>query len=111
MLSLLGVVALAAAPFVLTVLLLVLCGHRQDRLAARVARQVEITDAIHRELGAVVAPLLTRGPWGSYRLVIPAPLEQPGMVARALAIAYRVLRRWDAEGTERVQIVVIPRLS
>ena len=111
MLNLLGVITVAVIPFALTAILLLLCGRHQDVLAARVARQVEITDAIHRELGAVMAPLLTKGSWGRYRLVMPAPLEQPGLVARALAIAYRVLRSWDAKVAERVQIVVVPRSS
>src|SRR5262245_7058430 len=111
MLSLLGVIAVAVIPFAMTAILLVLCGRHQDMVAARAARQVEITDAIHRELGAVVAPLLTTGSWGRYRLVMPAPLEQPGLVARALDIAYRALRTWDAKVASRVQIVVVPRSS
>lgn len=111
MLTLLGVLTVVAMPFVLTAGLLVLCGRLQDRRAARVARQVEVTDAIHRELGAVVAPSLTRGPRGGYRLVLPAPLEHPGVVAGALAIVGRVVRGWGADVARRVEIVVVPRPS
>jgi hypothetical protein len=108
MLALLGVVVVIAIPFALIVGLLLLAGHVQEARAACAARQVAVTDAIHRELGAVVAPWLTRRR-GSYRLVIPAPLDRPGVVASALAIAYGVLRSWDAEMVERVQIVVVPQ--
>ena len=111
MLTLLGVVAITAAPFVLTIALLLLNGHLQERRAARVARQVEVTDAIHRELGAVVAPSLTRGPRGGYRLVLPAPLEHAGVVASTLAIVARVVRGWGPDAARRVEIVVVPRPS
>jgi hypothetical protein len=109
MLALLGVIASIAIPFAVIIGLLVLAERVQAAQAACVARQVAVTDAIHRELGAAVAPSLTRGRGGAYRLVIPAPLERPGIVGRALAIAYGVLRSWDAEAAERVQIVVIPQ--
>ena len=59
------------------------------------AQQIAVTDAIHRELGAVVAPSMAKRPWGQPRLVIPAPLERPHVVAAVLTIAHRVLRGWD----------------
>jgi hypothetical protein len=46
---------------------------------------------------------------GAPRLVIPAPLERPGMVAAVLAIVHRVLKAWDGAGTARIEIVVVPQ--
>ena len=109
MLALLGVVIAIIAPFALIVPLLLLVGRVQEARAGRVARQVAVTEAIHRELGAVVTPSVERGARGAYRLVIAAPLDRPGVVASALAIAYRVLRSWDAELADRVQIVLVPQ--
>ena len=75
------------------------------------AQQIAVTDAIHRELGAVVAPSMAKRPWGSPRLVIAVPLERPNVVAAVLTIAHRVLRGWDGGSATRIQIVMIPQVE
>ena len=109
MLTLLVAVTVVVLPFGAVVGLLLLAGRVQRGQQVRVAQQIAVTDAIHRELGAVVAPSLAKRLWGAPRLVIPAPLERPSMVAAVLTIAHRVLRGWDGAGTARIEIVVVPR--
>jgi hypothetical protein len=111
MLALFAAMTVIMVPFLVTAALLILCGRLQQRRARRAARQVEVTDAIHRELGAVVAPSLTRGTRGGYRLILPAPLEHASVVASALAIVHRVVGGWDAEEIRHMEIVVVPRVS
>ena len=109
MLTLLVPVVVVALPFVAVVALLLLVGRVQRGRETRAAQQIEVTDAIHRELGPVVAPSMTKRPWGPPRLVIPAPLERPSMVAAVLAIAHRVLRGWGGTASVRTEIVVVPQ--
>ncbi len=109
MLTLLVGGTLAALPLVMVAALLLLVDRLHRAQATRVAWQIAITEAIHRELGAVVAPSMSIRPWSRPRLVIPAPLGHPGLVAAVLAIAHRVLRGWDAAAARRLQIVVVPQ--
>ncbi len=53
------------------------------------ARQVMVTEAIHRELGAVVAPVVKKRMWGPWQIFIAAPFARPAVVERAIAIAHR----------------------
>jgi hypothetical protein len=109
MLGLLVAVTMVLLPFVGVVALLLLVGRLQRSQEARVAQQIAVTEAIHRELGAVVAPSMTKRPWGPPRLVIPVPLERPNVVAAVLAIAHRVLRGCEGGAAKRLQIVVVPQ--
>src|SRR5262249_14178266 len=109
MLTLLVTVVTVALPVVGVVALLVLVARVERGRQARVDQQIAVTDAIHRELGAGVAPSMTKPAWGPRRLVIPARLERPNVVAAVLAIAHRVLRGWEGADADRIQIVVIPQ--
>jgi hypothetical protein len=109
MLTLLVTAIAVALPVVLVVAELRLAERLQRARRARIACQIAVTDAIHRELGAVVAPSISTRPWGRPRLVIPAPLGRPGIVATVLAIAHQTLRRGDSPTGRRVQIVVVPQ--
>jgi hypothetical protein len=68
--------------------LLLLVGRRERRRDTCVARQVALTDAIHRQLGAVVAPVVTRRLGGGWRVSIAVPFESPMVVARVVAIVH-----------------------
>jgi hypothetical protein len=109
MLTLLVTGIVVALPVLFVVALLLLAERFQRAQQARVACQIAVTDAIHRELGAVVAPSITTRPWGRPRLVIPAPLEKPGVVGSVLDIAHRTLRASDSATGHRVEIVVVPQ--
>ena len=109
MLSVLVPVAVIAVLFLGLVGLLFAVTRWQRGRDRCVAQQIAVTDAIHRELGAVVAPSMVRTAWGSPRLVIPIPLERTNLVAAVLAIAHRVLENWDGGAPAGLEIVVVPR--
>lgn len=73
-----------------------------------VERQVAVTNAIHRELGAIVAPVVTKRVWGPWRVRIAVPLERPAVVGQVLAIAHRALAAPERPA-QRLQIVVTQR--
>jgi len=71
--------------------LLLIVGRRERRRDACVARQVALTDAIHRQLGAIVAPVVTRRLGGGWRVAIAVPFESPGVVARVIDIVHAAM--------------------
>jgi hypothetical protein len=54
-------IMIAVIPFLAVWALLVVSRRVAEAREARVARQIALTDAIHRELGAVAAPEVWRG--------------------------------------------------
>ena len=67
MTALLTALVVLAIPFLAVSALLVLAERREDRRQLARDRQIALTDAIHWELGAVVAPTVTRRPGGGWR--------------------------------------------
>src|SRR2546422_6340682 len=65
--------------------LLGLTARVERRRAAVIARQIELTDAIHREVGALVAPWVMRRPGGAWRVRIAVPFERPAGVEAIVA--------------------------
>src|SRR5262249_50823471 len=57
---------------------------RRRQLAC--AEQIALTDAIHRELGAIAAPCVTRESGGGWRVSMRVPLDRPGTVAALLHV-------------------------
>jgi hypothetical protein len=102
--TLIAATAVTLVPFLAVVVLLLMARSLERRRAERMARQVAVTDAIHRELGAVVAPTVDKPVLGPWRLRIPVPFERPALVARVLAAAHPAL-------PGPVQIVLVPRPS
>lgn len=107
--SALAGVALAAAPFVLVWALLALAGHAQRRRAAALARQIELTDAIHARLGAAVAPVVRRRLGGRWQVRIPVPFERPALVESVARIAREVMVSRDGRAAEAWELVLSPR--
>jgi hypothetical protein len=69
-----------------------LVAARLERRRARViARQVRLTDAIHREFGAVVSPVVEKSVFGPWQARFAVPLQEPAVVGRLVAIAEDVL--------------------
>ena len=94
--TLLAVVAVTLFPLAALVAPLLLAARVQTRHAAVIARQIELTDAIHRDLGAVVAPWVTRRPGGRWRVSIAVPFERPAVVEAVVAVVHRTfLERFD----------------
>ncbi len=106
MLTAIAVVVLALSPLVIVVALLELAARRERRIEGAVARQIALTDAIAEELGAVVAPVVTKRPWGPWQARMAVPFARPATTSQALAIAHRVLDRACAGGYE---IVLTPQ--
>ena len=78
-----------------------------------VQRQIAVTDAIHRELGAIVAPVVRRRGRHTWTVAVAAPLDRSLAVGRMLALAYEALA-CERAGTPRheapdVSFVVTPR--
>ena len=114
MLKLIAAFAVPLVPLIVVALPLAIAGfvlnaleRRRDR---RVARQIMVTDAIHRELGPVVAPLVRKPLWGPWQLEMAVPFTRPGVVGTALAIAHQTLAA-DAGGKkpDAFQIVLTPQ--
>jgi len=70
MIALLGALVVLGLPVAGLVVLLKVVDVLQRRRATTVARQIEVTDAIHREFGAIVAPTVRRAR-GVWRVVLP----------------------------------------
>lgn len=105
MLQPLAAVGIALVPFIAVVALLVVAERVQRRRDRVTARQVSITDAIHQELGPVVAPTVQKPAWGPWRVVIPVRFEDPGFAGHILKIAHRAL----AGSSASFQIVLVPQ--
>jgi hypothetical protein len=73
----------------------------------RYARQIALTNAIHMELGAVAAPVVSRRLGGPWRIGIAVPFEQPDTVAAIVRITDRVLG--ERRGADPFQIVLTGR--
>jgi hypothetical protein len=93
MLMLSTILAVVVLPLTSLTVLLLLVERIQRAREARIARQVGVTDAIHRELGAVVAPVVKRRMGGGWRVEIAVPFESPAIVGRIVAITHAAMLR------------------
>ena len=90
MTSTLLTVAIAATPLLTIAGLLRLVEWIRRRREARYARQIELTDAIHRELGAIAAPTVHRRRGGGWLVRMTVPLHRPAVVAALLRVTDQV---------------------
>jgi len=88
--TLLAVFVVTLFPLAAVLTLLGLAGCVERRRAAAIARQIDLTDAIHHDLGPVVAPWVTRRPGGRWRVRIAVPFDRPAIVEGVLATVRRV---------------------
>lgn len=79
----LAIAVVLVIPIVVLVGLLQLVNALERRRAEVVARQIALTDAIHAELGPVVAPRVRRGRGGRWIAVMAVP---PGELEVALMV-------------------------
>ena len=106
--SVIAAVAVSLVPFAAVLGLLWLSAWIERRRAMAVARQIELTDAIHRELGAVAAPTVQPARHGSWRVVMAVPVDRPETLGALVRIADRVILRADRVPGHRVEIAVTP---
>jgi hypothetical protein len=86
---------LASLPLVFVFGPLAFAAWRERRTDEARARQIAMTDAIHRDVGALVAPTVEPRLGGPWRVNIPVPFERPEVVASVLGIAHASSRAFD----------------
>jgi hypothetical protein len=101
----LALVTVVILPIMFVAALLVLAERSQRARAARVACQVALTEAIHRELGAVVAPVVRRRAGRGWRVEVAVPFERPAVVARIVSLARTATAR-DGAGASPLELVL-----
>lgn len=107
MLTATAVVVLLALPMAFTLGLLALATRIQRRRDEVIVRQIMVTDAIHREVGAVAAPVVQRRRGRRWRALIPVPFAHADLVGTVAAIAQRVLA--EADPASRVEVLLTPQ--
>jgi len=85
MIALAGVVVVIGMPVAALILVLKVVDVLQRRRADVIVRQIAVTDAIHAEFGAVVAPFVRRAGRG-WRVTLPIDARHPG-IARMMELA------------------------
>ncbi len=80
--------------------------HRRD---ARVGRQIALTDAIHRELGAAAAPEVRRTWSGEWVVSMRLALAREATVGAITRITHDLFRRLDHQDPPRLRVVLLPR--
>jgi len=106
MVTVAAVFATMLAPILVIVALLSLAAWRDRAREAATARQIRLTDVIAHELGAIVAPVVTKPLWGPWKVQIAVPFRRPSTVARVLSIAHQALERMTSG---RYEIVLTPQ--
>lgn len=105
--AVLGIVAALAVPLLVLVGLLAIADRLRRRRLRVIARQIAVTDAIHREFGAVVAPVVSKRWWGPWTVLMALPPERWAMAGSLAAIAHRVVSTEDRRD-DRVRVVLAP---
>lgn len=102
------VTAAALLPFVAVAALLWLARVIREKREAAVARQIMLTDAIHRELGAVAAPEVQRSWTGRWIVSVRLPLHRDRTVGAVTRLTHDLFRRLDRQDPPRLRLVLIP---
>lgn len=105
-----GIVVVAAlAPFAAVAGLLWLARVIGNKRDAGIARQIVLTDAIHRELGAVAAPVVRRGWTRGWTVWVRLPLQREETVGVITRITHDLFRRLDRQDPPALRLVLIPQ--
>lgn len=91
MLTALGVLIVLLVPAGAIVALSMLIEARRRARAHVLGRQIALTDAVHAELGAVVAPVVEKRMLRPWRVIFAMPSVRGSDVSRLVSIADRVL--------------------
>jgi hypothetical protein len=97
MTALLTTVAVLLLPFLAISALLVLAERLQGRRERAQYRQIALTDAIHRELGAAAAPTVRQRLGGGWEVSMVVPLDRPVAVAAILRVTGQHFSREEKE--------------
>ena len=107
--AMLAAILVALIPLVAIALLLRLVERIQRKRDERTARQIELTDAIHRELGAIVAPIVEKRRGGGLVVRMTMPFDHPELAATLLTVTDQVFSRHD--DAHAVEIAFTPRAA
>jgi len=102
-----GLLVLLPPAFV--VALLLFSGRFQRRAETTIARQIEVTDAIHAALGAVVSPVVRHRLDGRWQVFIPLELDNADTVTQVVRAARGVFDAHEGTRPGRFEIVLSPR--
>ncbi len=79
------------------------------RRVAAIDRQIALTDAMHRELGAVVAPNVAGDARRGWTVSVRMPLAGDVPVDVIARITHELFRRLDDQESPRVRLVLVQR--
>jgi len=102
-----GLLVLLPPAFV--VALLLFSGRFQRRAETTITRQIEVTDAIHAALGAVVSPVVRHRLDGRWQVFIPLELDNADTVTQVVRTARGVFDAHEGTRPGRFEIVLSPR--
>ena len=102
-------IMIALVPFLAIWALLRFARAVERRRDARVARQIALTDAIHRELGAAAAPNVRRTWSGEWVVSMRLALTRETTVGTITRITNDLFRRLDRRDPPRLRVVLIPQ--
>ena len=101
-------IMIALIPFLAVWTLLRIAGAVERRRERCVGRQIALTDAIHRELGAVAAPYVRRTWTGEWVVSVRLALTREGTVGTIARITGDLFRRLDRQDPPRLRVVLLP---
>jgi hypothetical protein len=101
-------IMMALIPFLAVWALLRVAGALERRRLHRVTRQIALTDAIHRELGAAAAPEVRRTWTGEWVVSVRLALSRESTVGTIARITGDLFRSVDGGDAPRVRLVLRP---
>lgn len=102
-------IATAIIPFLAVGSLLWVSRRVEQRRSAGIARQIALTDAIHRERGAAAAPVVRQTWLGGWTVSMAVPLEREDTVGAVVRITHQCFSGFDRVDTPRFRIVLTPQ--
>ncbi len=106
--DIIGSLMVAAVPVVGIIGLLWLSERLRARREVGRHLQISVTDAVHRALGAVAAPVVTRRPGGGWRVQMRVPPGRPDLAAELVRVAEVVMERATRQSRRPFEIVLLP---
>jgi hypothetical protein len=105
------VLSTAAAPLLAIAGLFRLVGGIRGRRRRAIARQIALTDEIHRELGAAAAPFVHQRGRSGWLVRVAVPLDSPPTVAAIVGIIQAFFTARDGAAATALEIVLTPRAA
>jgi len=102
-------IAVALVPVIAILGLLEWTDRASRRREAAIGRQIALTDAIHRELGAIVAPEVRGSRATGWTVSMKVALRSEPVVGAIARITDELFRRLDGQDPPRVRLVLIAR--